>query len=84
MHDRRKKSRILPILFLFLQIIAFLLASYFLYLLLIEMEVSTTLVLVFLLIANIFAIIKFFTRYFEIKNRTKYMDYEYFGKKNKG
>lgn len=47
------------------------------------MGVSTTLVLVFLLIANIFAIINFFIRYFEIKNRTKYMDYEYFGKKDK-
>jgi membrane protein implicated in regulation of membrane protease activity len=83
MLDRRKKSKILPILFLFLQITAFLLASYFLYLLLIAMGVSATLVLMIILMMNIFVIIKFFTRYFEIKNRTKYRDYEYFGKKGK-
>ncbi|ADN10156.1 hypothetical protein [Sulfurimonas autotrophica] len=46
MYDRRRKSKILPILFLFLQIIAFLVVSYLLYLLLIEMGVSTTLVFV--------------------------------------
>ena len=83
MLDRRKKSKILPIFFLFLQITAFLLASYFLYMLLVGLGMFAQLVLVTILVINIFAIIKFFTRYFEIKNRTKYMDYEHFGKKGK-
>lgn len=83
MHDRRHKSNILPILFLFLQIIAFMLASYFLYLLLVEIGVSVNLVIIVILIANLFAIIKFFTRYFEVKSRTKYQDFEYLGKKKR-
>ena len=83
MHNRRKKSKILPILFLFLQIIALFLLSYLIYFLFTEMGVSSTLVLMILLIGNIFAIMKFFARYVEIKNRTRYMDYEHFGKKGK-
>lgn len=81
MYDRRHKSKILPMFFLFLQIIAFMLASYFLYLLLVEIGVSASLVLVVILVINIFAIIKFFARYAEVKNRTKYRDFEHFGKK---
>ncbi len=82
MHDRRKKSKILPVLFLFLQITAFFTVSYFFYLLLATMGLSSNFVLAVLMIVNIFAIIKFFIRYVEIKNRTRYMDYEYFGKRD--
>jgi hypothetical protein len=81
MHDRRHKSKILPVLFLFLQILAFILASYFLYLLLAEIGVSESLVIVVILVVNIFAIIKFFAKYAEVKNRTKYKDFEHLGKK---
>ncbi|UCN00286.1 hypothetical protein LCX93_12295 [Sulfurimonas sp. SWIR-19] len=83
MHDRRKKSKILPIFFLFLQITAFFFASYFFYLLAVTMGVSINITVLIIAIVSIFAIIKFFARYFEVKNRIKYMDYEYFGKKEK-
>lgn len=83
MHNRRKKSKILPILFLFLQIIALFLLSYFIYFLFTGLDIPSSLVLVILLIGNIFLIMKFFARYVAIKNRTRYMDYEHFGKKGK-
>ncbi|MEN4046784.1 MULTISPECIES: hypothetical protein [Sulfurimonas] len=83
MHDRRKKSKILPIFFLFLQITAFFFASCFFYQLAVIMGVSANITVLIIAIASVYAIIKFFARYFEIKNRIKYMDYEYFGKKEK-
>ena len=83
MHDRRKKSKIQPILFLFLQILALLFASYFFYQLIITMGALGDITLLIIAIIDLFVIIKFFSRYFEIKNRIKYMDYEYFGKKEK-
>jgi len=75
MLERRKNSKILPIVFLFLQIIASFLLSYFIYILLVEVGVSSTLVLVLILIGNIFFVMKFFARYIEVKHRTKHVKY---------
>jgi len=75
MHERRRNSRWLPEIFLLLQTVAMLLFSYISYGILINLNMPQIPLLAIFAVANAFYFIKFHARYIEVKNRTKYMNY---------
>lgn len=75
MRERRKNSKILPELFLFLQIIAMLLFSYVSYVILLSLGMPKNFLLVALMAGNLIYLMKFYHRYIAVKNRTRYMNY---------
>ena len=75
MHERRRNSKWLPEFFLLLQTIAMLLFTYISYGVLINFKMPQVPLLLLFAVANAFYIIKFYLRFIEIKERTKYMNY---------
>ncbi len=76
MQERRRDSKWLPEIFLFLQMIATFLFSYISYGILLNFSMPHILLILFLGVVNVFYFLKFHTRYLEVKNRTKYLRYE--------
>ena len=75
MHERRKNSKWLPEIFLLLQIIAMLLFSYVSYVVLVVFGMPQQLLLAALALGNIIYLVKFYNRYVQVMQRTKYMEY---------
>jgi len=75
MRERRKNSKMLPELFLSLQIVAMFLFSYVAYVILLSLGVPESFLLAVLMMGNVIYLMKFHHRYIEVKNRTKYMRY---------
>jgi len=75
MHERRRNSKWLPELFLLLQFIAMFLFSYISYDILLVFAMPAEILLPVLLLANIIYAVKFYNRYVQVKNRTRYMEY---------
>ena len=75
MQERRRNSKWLPEIFFILQLIAMLLFSYVSYVILGVFSMPPKLLLGVLIVANIIYFIKFYNRYIQVKNRTKYIEY---------
>ena len=75
MQERRKNSKWLPEIFLLLQIIAMFLFSYVSYVVLEVFGMPRQLLVSVLVIGNIIYLVKFYNRYIQVRNRTKYMEY---------
>lgn len=75
MHERRRNSKWLPEIFLLLQIVAMLLFSYVAYVVLGAFGMPKQLLLAALVLGNVLYLVKFYSRYTQVVQRTKYMEY---------